>query len=68
MNLLTQDDPQYGIAYYRALKLDPDVAKIIAGPALTRPNISYMDCVIRPLTSTEILHSAAFHDDLSGSS
>ena len=38
MNLLTQDDPQYGIAYYRALKLDPDVAKIIAGPALTRPN------------------------------
>jgi len=28
MNLLTQDDPQYGIAYYRALKLDPDVAKL----------------------------------------
>jgi hypothetical protein len=37
MNLLTQDDPQYGIAYYRALKLDPDVARIVAEPALRRP-------------------------------
>ena len=33
MNLLTQDDPQYGLAYYRALKLDPDVSKIVGGPA-----------------------------------
>jgi hypothetical protein len=37
MNLLTQDDPQYGIAYYRALKLDPDVSRIVAEPALRRP-------------------------------
>jgi len=37
MNLLTQDDPQYGITYYRALKLDPDIAKIVAEPALRRP-------------------------------
>src|SRR5882762_1871565 len=36
MNLLTQDDPQYGIAYYRALKLDPDVAKIVSEPAMRR--------------------------------
>ena len=37
MNLLTQDDPQYGITYYRALKLDPDIAKIVVEPALRRP-------------------------------
>src|SRR6202044_2434343 len=37
MNLLTQDDPQYGIAYYRVLKLDPDVSRIVAEPALHRP-------------------------------
>ena len=36
MNLLAQDDPQYGIAYYRALKLDPDVARIVGEPALRR--------------------------------
>ena len=36
MNLLTQDDPEYGIAYYRALKLDPDVARIVSEPALKR--------------------------------
>jgi hypothetical protein len=37
MNLLTQDDPQYGIAYYCALKLDPDISRIVAEPALRRP-------------------------------
>ena len=41
MNLLTQDDPQYGIAYYRALKLDPDVSRIVAEPALRRPSDQY---------------------------
>jgi hypothetical protein len=37
MNLLTQDDLQYRIAYYHALKLDPNVARIVAKPALRRP-------------------------------
>jgi hypothetical protein len=36
LNLLTRDDPQYGITYYRALKLDPDVARIVSEPALRR--------------------------------
>jgi hypothetical protein len=36
MNLLTRDDPEYGINYYRALKLDPDVARIVAEPCLRR--------------------------------
>ena len=36
MNLLTQDDPQYGIAYYRAMKLDPDVTRVVAEPILRR--------------------------------
>jgi len=30
MNLLTRDDPKYGLAYYRAMKLDTDVSKIVA--------------------------------------
>jgi hypothetical protein len=33
LNLLTRDDPQYGITYYQTLKLDPDVAKIVSEPA-----------------------------------
>jgi hypothetical protein len=37
MNLLTRDDPKYGITYYRALKLDPDVARIVAEPDVRRP-------------------------------
>jgi hypothetical protein len=36
MNLLTRDDPQYGIDYYRALKLDPDISRIVAEPSLRR--------------------------------
>ena len=32
MNLLTQDDPKYGLAYYRAMKLDTDVSKIVSEP------------------------------------
>ena len=32
MNLLTQEDPEYGLAYYRATKLDPDVSKIVGRP------------------------------------
>jgi hypothetical protein len=38
MNLLAQDDPQYGLAYYRALKLDPDVSKVVSSPAFRRIN------------------------------
>ena len=32
MNLLTVDDPKYGLAYYRAMKLDEDVSKIVRPP------------------------------------
>jgi len=32
MNLLAQDDPKYGLAYYQAMKLDMDVSKIVGMP------------------------------------
>jgi len=38
MNLLAQDDPEYGLAYYRALKLDPDVSRVIGRPMLKSVN------------------------------
>src|SRR5882762_4209768 len=34
MSLLTQDDPNYGLAYYRAMKLDADVSKVVSEPLL----------------------------------
>jgi len=37
MNLLTRDDPEYGLAYYQALKLDPDIARVVSEPALQKP-------------------------------
>jgi hypothetical protein len=38
MSLLTQDDPNYGLAYYRAMKLDADISKVVSEPVL-RPKI-----------------------------
>jgi len=38
MNLLAQDDPSYGLAYYRAMKLDADVSKVISEPILRPRN------------------------------
>jgi hypothetical protein len=34
MSLLAQDDPAYGLAYYRATKLDADISKIVSKPIL----------------------------------
>ncbi|KIM71008.1 hypothetical protein PILCRDRAFT_17500 [Piloderma croceum F 1598] len=34
MSLLTQDDPNYGLAYYRAMKLDADISKVVNNPAI----------------------------------
>jgi hypothetical protein len=34
MSLLTQDDPNYGLAYYRAMKLDADISKVVSEPIL----------------------------------
>ena len=42
MNLLARDEPDYGIAYYRALKLDPDITKIVAEPSLRRGEQRYL--------------------------
>jgi hypothetical protein len=36
MSLLAEDDPQYRLAYYRALKLDPDISMIVNGPLVLR--------------------------------
>src|SRR3984885_628269 len=38
MSLLTQDDPSYGLAYYRAMKLDADVSKVVSEPMLRPGN------------------------------
>jgi hypothetical protein len=34
MSLLATDDPKYGLAYYRALKMDPDVSHIVRKPMI----------------------------------
>src|SRR6266436_3453762 len=34
MSLLTQDDPNYGLAYYQAMKLDADISKVVSEPIL----------------------------------
>jgi len=39
MSLLTQDDPNYGLAYYRAMKLDADVSKVVSEPILRPKNL-----------------------------
>src|SRR6202790_4034349 len=53
MNLLTRDDPEYGITYYRALKLDPDIARIVAEPCLRQPqNQRYAPSNPMPSSST----------------
>jgi len=53
MNLLTRDDPEYGITYYRTLKLDPDIAHIVAEPCLRQPqNQRYTPSNTMPSSST----------------
>jgi len=63
MNLLTRDDPKYGLAYYRAMKLDTDVSKIVGVPMVqptyapipSRSAPSSFQQSIQPFTSHPIM-------------
>jgi len=49
MNLLALNDPQYGLAYYRAIKLDSDVRQIVTKPVL---RFSHASHPLRPSAAT----------------
>jgi len=53
INLVTRDDPEYDITYYCALKLDPDITRIVAEPCLKQSqNQHYTPSNPMPSSST----------------
>ncbi|KDQ62219.1 hypothetical protein JAAARDRAFT_122346, partial [Jaapia argillacea MUCL 33604] len=41
MGAMSLDDLAYGVLYYQALKLDPDIKKVIRAPWITNTNQTY---------------------------
>jgi len=67
MNLLAQDDPKYGLAYYRAMKLDTDVSKIVGmpvqrqvySPMQSRPNPAIFQQTVQPYNPPQLSQPTA---------
>lgn len=48
MSFLARDDPAYGLAYYQAKKLDPDVVGVIGEPLIGKPTIPHNEAGYAP--------------------
>lgn len=53
MNMLTTSDPEYRVAYYKAMKLDPDVRKVVYEPETQPTYRGYPRADLQQLSSKQ---------------